>query len=138
MDIELFTPNVAVAACNRLPAGTTYTYSAQTVNCVVTTSDTIFTAGTSGCTHEVDPNGSDTYRFITYNNQLYFAWIGPNGSASSGSKKGGSGSGEDSNMSLLKSILKAGGIGSVQVGGSQVWHAGPANATLTQLYSHSF
>ncbi|WP_426350910.1 hypothetical protein ACPWSR_06665 [Alloiococcus sp. CFN-8] len=129
MDVECFAPNIAIAAsCNRLPAGTEYDYEAQTVDCVVTTSDTIFTAGTSGCDHEVDPNGSGTtYKFITYNGQLYFAWVGPSG--------GGGGGGD---MKLLNNILKAGGISSVNAGNRKVWHAGPANAKLTQLYSHSY
>lgn len=126
MDVETFTLNAAVASCNRLPAGTEYTYEPQTVDCVVTTSDVIFTAGTVGCVHQVDPNGGDnTYRFITYEGQLYFAWVGPSGSG------GG-------NMDLLQKILRAGGIRDYNVGRNKVWHAGPATKTLTQLYSHSF
>lgn len=125
MDVERFMPNVAVASCDRLPAGTEYTYEPQTVDCVVTTSDVIFTVGTAGCVHQVDPNGGDSrYRFITYNGQLYFAWVGPSG--------GGG------NMDLLKDILRAGSIYNINVGGNEVWHAGPATKTLTQLYSHSF
>lgn len=126
MDVERFVPNVAVASCDRLPAGEEYTYEPQTVACVVTSSDTIFTVGTSGCLHEVDPNSSSTtYKFITYNSQLYFAWVGPSG--------GGGG-----DMTLLQNILKEGGIANVSAGKGKVWHAGPANATLTQLYSHSY
>lgn len=126
MDVERFMPNVAVASCDRLPAGTEYTYEPQTVDCVVTSSDVIFTAGTVGCVHQVDPNGAGLdYQFITYEGQLYFAWIGPSG--------GGGG-----NMEQLQRILRAGGIRDYNAGGGKVWHAGPATKTLTQLYSHSF
>lgn len=128
MDVEAFTLNAAVASCNRLPGATEYTYEPQTVKCVVTTQDVIFTAGTTGCDHQVDPNGgSDTYRFITYDGQLYFAWVGPSG-----------GGGNNGNMQLLQKILNAGGIRDYNAGRGKVWHAGPANATLTQLYTHSF
>lgn len=123
--MEEFELNTNVAACTRLEAG--QELKAIEVECVASKSDVIFTEDTNGCVHDVvlDENGSG-YRWITYNGDLYFAWI------SSESDQAG-----QNTLSELNKILKAGGIDSWNAGNGKVWHAGPADNYLEQLYSHS-
>lgn len=124
--VEEFELNTNIAACNRLPTGN-YEYKATEIDCVVTTSDVIFTATTNGCDHDVDPNNSGSgYMWVTYNDTLYFCWT-------SNLSSGGGG-----DMDLLKDILAAGGVSDVMVGDGYVWHAGPATDYMKQLWSHSY
>lgn len=125
---EKFTMNEAVSTCGRLPTGD-YVYKSTTVECLAQSSDTIFTQGTNGCSHVVDPNASGSdYMFINYNDSdnhpgdgLYFAWRGPvSGSATS----------------ELKEVMRSVGITKL-TNGHTGWHCGPVNDYLVQIYSHS-
>lgn len=130
-----FRMNDVVAVCDRLPTDD-YEYKWTEVNCLKTNSDKIFTVGTTGCEHEVDPNanGSD---YAWYNDTkesntsdipdgLYFGWVGPMGS-------GGGSSGSSKLFDRLLKIFQK----MLSPGRGQVIHIGPANDYLTQLYSHS-
>lgn len=126
---EVFTVNEAVSACDRLPTDD-YEYKATTVECLATTSDKIFTEGTSGCDHVVDPkkNGQD-YMFINYTDNdnrpgsgLYFAWLA---------------GGKGNPTSELKEVMRSVGITDLSPSNGIVWHCGPVSDYLKQIYSHS-
>lgn len=123
IEIETFMPNVAVAtSCHSTIEGTTTTYPAQTVNCVIEGQETIFQSGTSGCKSVVSLSTTGSYDFITYNNQLYFCW------------KGSPTSNPDSEKTdLLDKIMQQGGYES-----GRGWHAGPATTVLQNLYTASY
>lgn len=125
--VEEFELNTNIAACNRLPTED-YEYKATLIECVASKSDMIFTVDTSGCDHDVVPNNAGNgYMWVTYRNQLYFCWI---------SKERDSAN--QSSLNTLNNILRAGGVNNWDAGNGYVWHAGPANDYMTQLWSHSY
>ncbi len=130
-----FRMNDVVAVCTALEEGVAY--KATEVKCLKTSSDMIFTAGTSGCDHAVNPKEDGTgyawYDDTTEGNDipdgLYFGWVGFAGQSS----QDGSNSANETLFEKLKDIFED----LLTPSKKQVIHIGPANNYLTQLYSHS-
>lgn len=134
MIIDTFTPNEAVAVCDKLP--TEKKYQAVTIECLATTSDNIFAASDlmvegSSCKHIIDPdkNGTD-YFFLPYTDKdknpgsgLYFGWKNRIS--------------EGNSTRALEEVLRAAGK-KPNAGNGQVWHCGRVKDDyMKQLYSHS-
>ncbi len=70
MTVERFLANVAVAACP-----STTEYNPVTINCLATGSDTVFTAGTSGCEVALDAAGGAGVSYCIFVDNQGYAWF---------------------------------------------------------------
>ncbi len=96
-------------------------YNAVTVDCVVTSWETLWAGTNTDCNY--DPEDG-TSRTTVYEGQEYFIWIGK-----AGIKVAGNNHGND--LSLLKAILATAGIYSEQAGDGLVYHAAPYTAEIS-------
>lgn len=111
MQVERFMANAAVAAgCTRVEDPSTY--KPVTVNCLISSSETIFSTGTSGCHVAVDTTSSGGWTIITYTDgHDYFVWKNGSGGSILGGNVDGvydCGGVTGRNQTLLQNIVAFG------------------------------
>ena len=124
MMIERFQANVAVASgCTRVKTEDITYWPKQTVDCVISGSETVFTES-----RDCSTSGVQT---VTYNGTLYIIWkAGFNGNVS--------GSLDDLYPILNAANISYDSYGKVKGSNSLYWHAGPASSATKPGYGFSY